>query len=224
MEALILVDLQNDFLPGGALAVPDGDEVIPVANRLARRFSRVIATKDWHPADHGSFASNHPGREVGDFVELAGQRQILWPDHCVQGTRGAEFAPGLETSAIEKVFYKGTDSGVDSYSAFFDNAHLVSTGLDDYLRETGVDEIYILGLATDYCVKFTAFDALRSGLRVHVVEDGCRGVNLEPSDSSDALHAMREAGVNVMRSSDLGPRLPGVESAAAVGESAGATA
>ena len=208
MQALILVDLQNDFLPGGALAVPDGDEVIPVANRLQHRFGRVIATKDWHPEDHGSFASNHPGREVGDFIELGGQRQVLWPDHCIQGTPGSEFAPGLETSAVEKVFYKGTDSAVDSYSAFFDNAHLRATGLGDYLQETGVDEIYLLGLATDYCVRFTALDALDLGFRVHVVEDGCRGVDLEANDSARALAELREAGVDLVTSWALQMREP----------------
>jgi nicotinamidase/pyrazinamidase len=223
MKALILVDLQNDFLPGGALAVPEGDEVIPLANLLQRCFSRVIATKDWHPADHGSFASNHPGREVGERIELGGQPQVLWPNHCVQGTQGSEFAPGLDTSEIVKVFFKGTDPGVDSYSAFFDNAHLRSTGLGDYLRDTGVDEIFLLGLATDYCVKSSALDALRLGLRVHVVVDGCRGVDLEPNDSAEALATLREAGVDLVESSELlrrrptsGRAMPAEESGAAV--------
>lgn len=224
MKALLLVDLQNDFLPGGALAVADGGDVIPVANRLQLLFSRVIATKDWHPADHGSFASNHPGRAVGDSIELGGQPQVLWPDHCVRGTRGSDFAPGLDTSEVEKVFYKGTDPGVDSYSAFFDNAHLRSTGLDDYLRETGVDEIYVLGLATDYCVRYTAFDALRSGYKVHVVEDGCRGVDLEPDDSERALEEMREAGVDVIASTDLPVGEPGPGRPAMAEDASGATA
>ena len=207
MQALILVDLQNDFLPGGALAVPRGNEVIAVANALQRRFSRVIATKDWHPSDHGSFASNHAGGKVGDLVALGGEPQVLWPDHCVQETWGSEFAPGLETSAIEKVFYKGTDPAVDSYSALFDNAHLRSTGLAEYLRESDVDELFVMGLATDYCVKFTALDALAEGFKVHVVEDGCRGVNLAPNDSEQALKEMREAGARLTTSIAVPPEL-----------------
>lgn len=215
MKALILVDLQNDFLPGGALAVPDGDSVIPVANRLRMHFDRVIATKDWHPEGHGSFASSHPGQEVGQFVNLGGQSQILWPDHCIEETHGADFAPGLETSGIEKIFYKGVDPKVDSYSAFFDNAHLRATGLGDYLRETGVSEVYVLGLATDYCVKFTALDALHLGFRVHVVADGCRAVNLCAGDGGRALEEMRQAGAQVITSAEVGLRAAGGEMMAA---------
>lgn len=203
MKALILVDLQNDFLPGGALAVPDGDAVIPVANRSQEYFDRVIATKDWHPPNHGSFASNHPGKAVGEVVELGGQEQILWPDHCVRETRGSQFAPGLETAGIEKIFYKGIDPEVDSYSALYDNAHLRATGLGDYLEETGVDEIYILGLATDYCVKFTALDALDLGFKVHVLADGCRAVDLNPGDGERALEEIAAHGANVMWSEEL---------------------
>lgn len=203
MQALVLVDLQNDFLPGGALAVPHGDEVIEVANRLQDHFEHVIATKDWHPANHGSFASNHAGRQVGDVIELGGLEQILWPDHCVEETPGSQFAPGLSTQRVRRIFYKGTSPEVDSYSAFFDNAHRRATGLGEYLKAAGVDEIYILGLATDYCVKFTALDALRLGFHVYVVEDGCRGVELKPGDSQRALEEICAAGAGLLHSSQL---------------------
>ena len=210
MKALLLVDLQNDFLPGGSLAVPRGDEVISVANLLQLHFDRVVATQDWHPAEHGSFASGYPEKEPGDVVELAGQPQVLWPAHCVQGTPGAELAPDLERPKIEKVFFKGVDSQVDSYSAFYDNAARRSTGLGEYLRQTEVDELYILGLATDYCVKFTALDAVRLGFETFVVEDGCRGVELKEGDCDRAFLAMRRAGVTLVSSGEVltGAALP----------------
>jgi nicotinamidase/pyrazinamidase len=172
---------------------------------LQKRFERVIATKDWHPPGHGSFASGHPGREVGERTLLAGLEQVLWPDHCVEDTPGSEFAPGLETSKVEKVFFKGTDPTVDSYSAFFDNAHRRSTGLGDYLRGKGVDEVYILGLATDYCVKFSVLDALELGFKVHVVADGCRAVNLRQGDGESSLEEMRRAGAEVITSAEVAP-------------------
>ena len=200
MKALLLVDLQNDFLPGGALAVPEGDEVIPVANLLQLHFDLVVATQDWHPADHGSFAASHPGREPGEVIELGGQPQVLWPVHCVQGTPGAELAPGLERPKIEKVFFKGVDREVDSYSAFYDNAAERSTGLGEYLRDTGVEEVYIMGLATDYCVKFSVLDAARLGFATYVVEDGCRGVELRSGDCQRAYEAMRLAGARLVSS------------------------
>jgi nicotinamidase/pyrazinamidase len=203
MRALILVDIQNDFLPGGALAVPRGDEVIPVANRLQTRFDLLVATQDWHPARHGSFASRHPGRKPGELAELGGLPQVLWPDHCVQGSSGAAFAPGLEMNRVETIFRKGTDPGIDSYSGFFDNGHRKSTGLGDYLKGRGADEIYLLGLATDYCVKFTALDARQLGFRTFLVEDGSRGVELQPGDVARAIEEMREAGVRIVRSGEL---------------------
>lgn len=203
MRALVLVDLQNDFLPGGALAVEDGDAVIPVANALQRRFERVIATKDWHPPDHGSFAANHPGHAVGEVVKLDGLDQILWPVHCVADTAGSQLAPGLDTGGIEKIFYKGVDPNVDSYSALNDNAHRRSTGLGEFLREQGVEEIVIMGLATDYCVKFSVLDALDQGFGVTVVEDGCRGVNLEEGDSQAAFDEMRRAGARIVTAGSL---------------------
>ena len=202
-RCLILVDIQNDFLPGGALAVPRGDEVVAVANRIMDRFELVIATQDWHPANHGSFAANHPGRCIGETVELAGQPQILWPVHCVQHTPGAEFAPELNLSAVGSVFQKGLDPDIDSYSGFYDNGRRRSTGLGEFLREQGVDRVYIMGLATDYCVKFTALDARSLGFETRLILDGCRGVDLSPGDSEAAIQALRSAGVGIDRSDDI---------------------
>jgi nicotinamidase/pyrazinamidase len=205
MNALILVDLQNDFVPGGALPVPDGDAVVPPANRLlvGGRFDLVVATQDWHPAGHASFAANHAGRRVGEVIPLHGLSQVLWPVHCVQETRGAELLPGLDSGRIERVFRKGTDPAIDSYSGFYDNGHLKATGLGDYLRSRGVTDVCILGLATDYCVKFTALDAVQLGFRVRLVADACRGVNLQPGDVDRAVEEMRTAGVRVVRSEEL---------------------
>jgi nicotinamidase/pyrazinamidase len=202
VRALILVDIQNDFLPGGALAVPHGDRVIPVANRLQPQLPLVVATQDWHPAGHGSFASTQ-GRHPGELGELGGLPQVLWPDHCVQGTRGAELCARLDTSRVEAVLRKGTDPGIDSYSGFFDNGQRKSTGLADYLRGRGADEVLLLGLATDYCVKATALDARRLGFGACLVEDGCAGVELRPGDVAAAIEEMRGAGVTVVRSADL---------------------
>jgi len=200
MNALILVDLQRDFLPGGALAVPDGDQVVPVANRLIPAFDLVVATRDWHPADHVSFAANHPDKRPGEVISWQGLSQILWPVHCVEDSPGAEFAPGLETAGIDHVIQKGTDKNLDSYSGFFDNGHRHATGLGDYLKKHGVTDVYIMGLATDYCVKFTALDARRLGFQTHLIADGCRGVELAPGDVASALDEMRAAGVEVVDS------------------------
>ena len=202
MRALILVDLQNDFLLGGSLAVPDGNAVIDIANAVQPRFPLIVCTQDWHPADHLSFASQHPGRRPGDQIELVGLAQTLWPDHCVQDARGAEFAPGLDRQRVEAVFQKGTDRQVDSYSAFFDNAHRRDTGLGNFLVDRGVDEVWLLGLATDYCVRFSAADALSLGFRTHVIEDGCRAVDLQPGDGKRALAAMSGAGAQIVRARD----------------------
>ncbi|MDD4793095.1 MAG: bifunctional nicotinamidase/pyrazinamidase [Firmicutes bacterium] len=204
MDALLLVDLQNDFLPGGALGVPEGDRVIPVANRVQKCFDLVIATADWHPPDHGSFASAHPGREAGDVIELSGLAQVLWPDHCVQHSDGAEFPPELDTAKIAKVIQKGMDPGIDSYSGFFDNGRQNATGLDEYLRERGIDTVYVMGLATDYCVKYTALDAVSLGYETWLIEDGCRGVEVAPGDIERALAKMAAAGVRMVKSEDLG--------------------
>ena len=204
MRTLILVDIQNDFLPGGALGVPRGDEVVPIANRVQPRFDLVVATQDWHPEGHASFASMHPGKRPGEIAELAGQPQVLWPDHCVQGSPGAAFAPGLEMNRVETIFRKGTDPRIDSYSGFFDDGHRKSTGLGDYLEGRGASAVYVLGLATDYCVKFTALDARRLGFRTFLIEDGCRGVELRPGDVARALEEMRLAGVEIVASGSTG--------------------
>lgn len=202
-KALILVDIQNDFLPGGALAVAEGDAVVPVANRLQPAFDLIVATQDWHPPDHGSFASNHPGSEPGQLSELGGLPQVLWPDHCVQGSRGAELHRDLDVSRLVHVFRKGTDAEIDSYSGFFDNGQRKATGLGDYLRERNVTDVYVMGLATDYCVKWTALDAIQLGFRTHLVEDGSRGVELKPGDVAAALDEVRRAGGEIVRSSDI---------------------
>ncbi|HEX8459750.1 MAG TPA: nicotinamidase [Pyrinomonadaceae bacterium] len=183
-SALVLVDIQNDFCPGGSLAVKEGDRVVPVVNELQKLFPLVVATQDWHPPGHSSFVS-------------------LWPPHCVQGTEGAGFVKGLDTSRVARVFQKGTDLEIDSYSGFFDNEHLRATGLGDYLKERGVKDVYVVGLATDYCVKFTALDARMLGFNTTVVEDACRGVEVNEGDTRRALEEMSAAGVRVMESRSL---------------------
>jgi nicotinamidase/pyrazinamidase len=203
MNALIIVDLQNDFLPGGPLAVPHGDEVIPIANESQQRFELVLATQDWHPPNHGSFAANHPGKEPGDRILLDGIEQILWSVHCVQNTHGAEFAAAFDTSRVARVFHKGIDPMIDSYSTFFDNAHRRETGLADYLKKRGIKDIYLMGLALDYCVKYSTLDARQLGLNTHVIVDGCRGIELEPGDIGRALDEMKRAGAVLLKSSDL---------------------
>ncbi len=179
MDALIVTDIQVDFLPGGALPVPNGDEVVPVANRLMKRMPLVVATQDWHPREHLSFASNHPGKAPFDRIQLAGQEQVLWPDHCVQSMPGSAFAPGLEQGPIEAIFRKGMDPEIDSYSAFFDNAHRKATGLGDYLRGRGVRRLFIMGLAGDYCVFYSMLDALDLGFEATLVRDGTRSISEE---------------------------------------------
>ena len=203
MDALIVVDVQNDFLPGGALAVPDGDAVIPVINGLLPKFSLVAATQDWHPANHGSFVSQHPQNNVGDLIDLNGLTQVVWPDHCVQGTYGAEFADSLHGAARVNVFPKGTDAMVDSYSGFFDNGHRNATALDGFLKDRNVTRVLVAGLATDYCVKFTALDAISLGFDVVFVKDACRGVNLQPNDVENALKELHEAGVQITDSQSV---------------------
>lgn len=201
-QALILVDVQNDFCPGGSLPVPGGFDVIPVINRLQPLFGLVVATKDWHPKDHSSFAVNH-GRQPYDAIELDGMTQVLWPAHCVQGTLGADYAPGLDTKRIAKVFLKGIDPTIDSYSGFFDNGHKRATGLGDYLRQQGVTDVAVVGLATDYCVKWTALDAVRLGFGTTVILDACRGVNLKPGDVDRAIEEMVAAGITILQSAEV---------------------
>lgn len=180
-DVLLAVDLQNDFCPGGALAVPGGDEVIPLVNRLAARFDHVLLTQDWHPADHASFASAHPGRRPYEVVQAAYGEQVLWPDHCVQGRWGAEFHPGLHADRAELVLRKGYHRGIDSYSAFFENDHATPTGLAGYLRERGFSRVFLAGLALDFCVLWSAQDARRLGFDVVVLEDACRSLDLDGS-------------------------------------------
>lgn len=197
MKALIIVDIQNDFLPGGALAVKDGDKIIPLVNTLQQKFELVVATQDWHPKDHGSFAGNH-GRKAGELIKLSGLDQVLWPDHCVQNTKGAALAQDLDTKKISKVIQKGTDRTIDSYSGFFDNGHKKATGLQEYLKAKGVTEVFIVGLATDYCVKFTALDAVNLGFKTSVILPACKGVNLRPTDVDEAIEQMQRNGVDII--------------------------
>ncbi|MFK7927088.1 MAG: bifunctional nicotinamidase/pyrazinamidase [Myxococcota bacterium] len=199
MRALIIVDVQQDFCDGGALAVPDGDAVVPVINAMMADFDVVVATQDWHPADHGSFAVHHAGRTPGELIELNGLTQVLWPVHCVQGSDGANWHPELMDGPIQAVIRKGMNPGVDSYSGFYDNGQRHDTGMAAYLRGRGVTEVTVVGLATDYCVKFTALDALAQGFVVRLRADACRGVELSEGDVAAALHELAEAGVEVVR-------------------------
>jgi len=202
-SALILVDLQNDFCEGGALEVSGGASVIPLANKLNDSFELIVATQDWHPANHASFASNHLGHGIGDVVRTDKILQILWPNHCIQHSFGAEFHPDLDLSRVARIFHKGVECEIDSYSAFFDNEHLRSTGLGEYLRELGVSDVYILGLATDYCVKYSALDAKQLGFNTYVIADACRGVDLAEGDSVKAIDEMRAAGIEIISSKNI---------------------
>lgn len=204
-KALLLIDIQNGFCPGGNLPVAEGDAVVPVANRLmlSGRYDFVVASQDWHPANHGSFASQHPGKKPFEMGELSGQPQVMWPDHCVQDTRDAEFHPDLDKSRIDHVQRKGENPAVDSYSAFRDNDRSALTGLSDYLRSKNVTELDLMGLATDYCVRFSALDAvdMLPGVTVRLIADGCRGI--DPAGVKQALDAMADAGVEITDSSRI---------------------
>lgn len=201
--ALILVDIQNDFLPGGALAVKNSDQIFPAIKKLLTlSFDFIIATKDWHPLDHLSFAANHH-KLPGEKISLGDIEQILWPIHCVQETKGAELSSHLSELLISKIIHKGTDKNIDSYSTFFDNKHNTSTGLDDYLLKNHIQELYIAGLATDYCIKHSVLDALKLNFKTFVVVDGCQGVNLNPQDSQQALEEMKAAGAILTTSTEL---------------------
>jgi nicotinamidase/pyrazinamidase len=202
-RALVVVDVQNDFMPDGALPVPEGHEVVPVINRLLDRFDVVVATQDWHPAQHGSFAGNHAGARPGELRDLDGVSQVLWPTHCVQHTPGAEFVDGLDSHHFDAIFSKGLEPSVDSYSGFFDNQRRGRTGLDAYLRSQGVQSVFVCGVATDYCVRFTAEDAHDLGFETFLVEDACRGVNLDPGDVDGAIASLRERGVRIVESEDV---------------------
>lgn len=202
-SALVIVDMQNDFMPNGALGVPKADEIIPVLNRIIPKFSLVVSTQDWHPSNHKSFATNHPGKKPGDIIFLEGIDQVLWPPHCIRNTKGAELVAALNKEPIEAVFYKGTDESIDSYSAFFDNARRKSTGLADFLHSRKIDELYVVGVATDYCVLYSVIDAIDLGFKVHVIADCCRAINLDPDDEKDAFATMKEKGADIISSQDL---------------------
>ncbi|WP_438753301.1 bifunctional nicotinamidase/pyrazinamidase [Pararhizobium sp. O133] len=205
MKCLLLVDIQNGFCSGGNLAVPNGEDVVPVANRLIAEggYDLVVASQDWHPGDHGSFASQHPGRSPFEMVTLGGKPQMLWPDHCVQGSRDADFHPELNTAAVDHVQRKGEDVAVDSYSAFRDNDQTALTGLSDYLTGKGVDTLDVCGLATDYCVKASALDAkaMMPDVDVRFIADASRGI--DPAGVETAIAEMNAAGIRILTSKDV---------------------
>jgi nicotinamidase/pyrazinamidase len=199
-DLLLVIDVQNDFCPGGALAVPRGDEVVPLINRAAERFDHVVCTQDWHPPGHSSLASSHKGRKPLETIEMPYGEQVLWPDHCIQGTRGAEFHPDFDVNRAELILRKGFRSEIDSYSAFYENDHRTRTGLTGYLRDRGFTRLFLAGLATDFCVKWSAIDARKEGFEAIVLEDACRGIDLDGSVAG-AVDEMRSAGV-VLSTSD----------------------
>lgn len=202
-EALIIVDLQTDFCPGGSLAVEEGDLIGQIVNSIAAGFPVVVATKDWHPAGHISFASSHAGKKPFDSVTVSYGEQILWPDHCLQGTNGAKLHPALDRRPINLILHKGTREDLDSYSAFFENDHKTPTGLDGYLRGLGISGLFFCGIATDVCVYYSVNDALRLGYEVTVIEDAVRGVDQPPGSVSKALDTMRSNGATVLPSAEL---------------------
>jgi len=201
MNALIVVDVQNDFLPGGALAVKEGDAIIPVVNNLQNKFDLVVATQDWHPFDHKSFASSHPGKNIFEEINLDGLPQVLWPDHCIQETIGAQFSSLLHTRKIEAIFRKGMDKNIDSYSGFFDNGKKKSTGMGAYLKGREITHIYVAGLAADYCVNFTALDGLELGFESTIITDATRAIDLE--NLKKVLKDFKEKGGKEIRSEEI---------------------
>ncbi len=201
-RALIITDVQHDFMPGGALGIEGANAIVPIINALIPKFDHIFATQDWHPPHHVSFASSH-NKKPGEKIRLGEVEQILWPDHCVQNTRGADFAKGLHREKIEAVFHKGIDPKVDSYSTFFDNARKRSTGLSDRLRKDHLENLYFVGLATDYCVLYSVLDALDLGFKTFVIRDACRAINLHPADEEKALEKMRQKGARIIDSSEI---------------------
>ena len=201
MKTLVLIDIQNDFMPGGALAVEKGNEIVPLVNELQKKFDLVIATQDWHAKGHSSFASAHRDAKVFDLIKLNGLDQVLWPDHCVQNTPGAEFHPELDSNRIETIFRKGTDLSIDSYSGFYDNAHLKSTGLSGYLKEKGVQNVYFAGLAGDYCVAYSVLDSIAEGFNTTLIEDATRAIDKEGFDQMK-LEILRKGGT-ILNSAEL---------------------
>lgn len=202
-NALLIVDIQNDFCPGGALAVKGGDAVIPVINRIADKFFKVTATQDWHPRGHVSFASRHPGKKPFEVIPWKGTTQVLWPDHCVAGTKGADFHPLLDQTKIYLVVRKGTDLDRDSYSTFMDNDHYTRTGLDAFLKGLGIEQVFLAGLATDYCVLYSSQDAVSLGFETYVIQDACQGVDFPEHSVEKALQTMKDNGVKLISSADL---------------------
>ncbi len=204
MKTLIIIDVQNDFIPGGSLAVPGGNEIVAIINRLQHQFDLIIATQDWHPRDHSSFAANHRDKEEFEKIEWQGQPQVLWPIHCVQNSHGADFHSGLETAKIETIFRKGTSQEIDSYSGFFDNSHLKSTGLSGYLKGKGARDLYFAGLAGEYCVYFSIIDALQEGFSATLIEDATRA--LDAIDFAKAKKDILEKGGRIIESRELLPQ------------------
>ncbi len=202
MKALLIVDVQNDFCPGGSLEVPEGDRIVPVINRLIEKFDHIIQTQDWHPEGHLSFASSHQGKSPYDTAEMDYGTQVLWPDHCVQGSSGADFHPDLNTTKTQVIIRKGFRKSIDSYSTFFENDQKTSTGLTGYLRERGITELYTVGLATDFCVKWSALDGMEQGFNMHIVEDAVQGIDLNGS-LEQAWKELGDAGVGVVSAAEL---------------------
>ncbi len=200
--ALLVIDVQNDFTPGGQLAVPEGDQIVLLINRLAEQFKQVVIAQDWHPAGHASFASSHPGRQPYDVIQLPYGEQTLWPDHCIQGTHGAEFHSGLNLPHAQLIIRKGCNPDIDSYSAFLEADRTTTTGLAGYLKERGIDTVYMVGLALDFCVMFSALDARAAGFNTFVVLDACRAIDMNGSLAS-AIERMQVAGVGLIQSTEL---------------------
>ncbi len=203
LRALIIVDIQNDFCPGGALPVNRADEIIPLVNTLSRKFATVAVTQDWHPSNHVSFASNHEGMNVYDQLEINGINQVLWPDHCVAGSEGSMLHPDLHTDRANIIIRKGTNPGLDSYSAFFENDRVTKTGLSGYLNALEIEDVFLCGLATDYCVYYSAMDAVRSGFKTHVVLDACRGINVPEGSLESVIEQMKVHGVRIINSREI---------------------
>ncbi|MCF1190378.1 bifunctional nicotinamidase/pyrazinamidase [Mangrovimonas sp. AS39] len=201
MKALILVDIQNDFLPGGSLAVPEGDTIVPTVNQLQNQFDLVVATQDWHPSNHLSFASNHDGLKPFDMIDLFGIKQVLWPDHCIQGSKGSQFSETLDMNAVSAIFRKGMDPKTDSYSGFFDNGRRHHTGLSAYLKSKGIKQVYVCGLAADYCVYYTAKDAQSEGFETYFISDATKAIAQETLDF--ALKDLKQHQVKIISTKDL---------------------
>ncbi len=202
-NALIIIDVQNDFCPGGNLAVKEGDKIVPVINNIIKKFYKVIATQDWHPDNHLSFAENHPGKNVYDVIDLNGIKQVLWPSHCVAGTTGAEFHPELDKNSFHLILRKGTNPKIDSYSAFMENDKQTITGLEGYLKNLGIKQVFLCGLATDYCVFYSAIDAISLGFETYVIIDACKGVDFPEGNIEKSLKTMQESGIKIIKSAEL---------------------